>query len=246
MVSFEIDEPPSFPPLFHGQAAGTGVDPFEKAVSMAVVGCDPGLVVHQLEQHRFRAAIVLAPELPLEDAMAMVFAASLGFADALGALAPPEVGVHFDWPAAMRVNGARCGRIRAAASTDQPDQEPDWLVISLDLPIFSVKDIGEPGSIPDATTLSEEGCSEISLNRLLESWTRHTLVWINTWTTEGMPPLHADWRARAYSLGDQISLTVRGETHSGNFVGLDERGGLLLRNGDQTDLYPLSTMLETT
>lgn len=244
MNEFELDEPPAFPPLFREEVAGAGVDPFAKAISSAIIGCDPGLVIHQIEPHRLRAAIVLAPETSLEDAMAMVFAASLGFADALGALAPPEVGVHFDWPANLRVNGALCGSIHAAASDTPPDQEPDWLVIGLDVPIFPIADAGEPGEIPDNTTLTEEGCGEISSNRLLESWARHSLVWINTWMSEGMVPLHADWRSRAYSMGEEITVNVNGQTRTGTYVGVDERGGLLLRVGEETTLLPLSQMLE--
>jgi len=36
----------SLPPLFRGEAARNGVDPFAQAVSTAALGCDPGLIVH--------------------------------------------------------------------------------------------------------------------------------------------------------------------------------------------------------
>lgn len=124
MNEFELDEPPTFPPLFHEEVAGTGVDPFTKAISSATIGCNPGLIIHQIESHRLRAAIVLAPETSLENAMAMVFATSQGFADALGALAPPEVGVHFDWPADLRVNGARCGKFMLRPRTQRQIRSP--------------------------------------------------------------------------------------------------------------------------
>lgn len=235
---------PSFPPLFRGERAGEGVDPFSKAVSASIIGVDPGLVVYNIEPHILRAAIILAPEAALEDSMAMVFATSLGFADALGALAPPEVGVHMDWPALLRVNGAKCGHIQAAASLAAPADEPDWLVIGLELPIFPVADTVEPGEAPDKTTLSEEGCTDVSPLRLLESWVRHSLVWINRWLDEGMAPLHADWRSRAYNMGDEIEFGLHGKIYAGTFVGIDEKGGLLLRKGDETSIIPLSTMLE--
>lgn len=244
MTELDHIEPPVFPPLLRGEEAGAGIDPFTKATSAAIIGVDPGLVVYQVEPHRVRAAMVLAPEAPLKDAMAMAFAASLGFGDALGALAPPEVGVHFDWPATLRVNGAKCGAIHVAASTTDPEAEPDWLVVGFDLPIFAIADVGEPGTIPDATTLMEEGCSEVEPNHLVESWTRHTLVWINSWLADGMAPLHVDWRSRAYNMGDEITVEINNTSHTGTFVGIDEKGGLLLRTNDETTLYPLTTMLE--
>ncbi|MEM7544668.1 MAG: DUF4444 domain-containing protein [Pseudomonadota bacterium] len=232
----------SFPPLFRGEAAPDGMDPMAKAVSAAVLGCDPGLIVHNKGGDTLSAALVLTPEAALEDAMAMVFAASLGFSDALGALAPPEVAVHMDWPGGIRVNGARCGGLRASASTRDPAAEPDWLVIALDIHVSGISD--EPGAAPDRTVLYEEGCADVDPFRLLESWSRHTLVWINTWLDGGMARLHADWRARAYRMGEDVTFTMNGTVHSGIFVGIDERGGMLLRDGVETRLIPLSTMLE--
>ena len=231
----------SFPPLFRGEAAPRGVEPFAKAVSAATLGCDPGLIVHGEGGDKLTAALVLAPECTLEDAMAMVFAATLGFSDALGALAPPEVAVHADWPAGLRVNGARCGRLRAAASTADPGAEPDWLVVGLEVPITLD---GDPGENPDRTALHEEGCADVDPFTLLESWSRHTLVWINEWSDTGMPRLHAEWRAKAFDLGEEMEVEIAGATRRGLFVGLDERGGMLLREGEETRLIPLSAMLE--
>lgn len=229
----------SFPPLLRGEVAPA--DPFAKAVSAATLGCDPGLIVHNGGGETLSAALVLAPEAPLEDAMGMVFAAMLGLSDALGALAPPEVAVHMVWPGGLRVNGARCGGFRAAASTDEPDAEPDWLVVGFDLPITAD---GEPGADPDVTALHEEGCAEIDPLRLLESWSRHTLVWINTWLEDGMGKLHADWRGRAHGIGEPVTLALGGAAHDGVFVGIDERGGMLLRDAETTRLIPLTAMLE--
>lgn len=229
----------AFPPLFRGETARVGVDPFAQAISTAALGCEPGLIVHNEGGDALIAALVLAPDAPLEDAMAMVFAAALGFSDALGALAPPEVGVHFDWPGALRINGAKAGRIRAAAATRDPAATPDWLIVGFELAL-SLPDGTEPGADPDQTALFEEGCAEVDPYRLLESWSKHTLVWINTWLDEGAQKLHADWRSRAFAMGEEA--TVFGET--GVFLGLDEKCGMLLRQGDETRLIPLTDMLE--
>jgi len=235
---------PVFPPLLSGEAVPHGTDPFAKAIAAATVGCDPGLIFHDAHADALEAAIVLAPEAPLEDAMAMVFVAAVGFADALGALAPPEVGVHFLWPGGFRINGARCGHLRAAASTSDPRDEPDWLVIGLSIP-FRFQGDQQPGEDPDQTVLFEEGCAEVTPAHLLESWSRHFLLWMNTWFDGGMTRLHADWRGRAYNLGEEITLSLADEDHRGTFVGLDEKGGMLLRKGTETRLIPLTAFLDT-
>ncbi|MEX5727194.1 BirA family biotin operon repressor/biotin-[acetyl-CoA-carboxylase] ligase [Rhodovulum iodosum] len=233
--------PPSLPPLMTGEA--TDGDPLTVAVARARAGTDAGLVVHRVRPDRLSAALVLAPEAPLGEAMAMVFAVANGFADAFGALAPSEVAVHFDWPGGIRINGARCGAIRAAASTGRPDAVPGWLVIGLDIPIFAPRDT-EPGEDPDRTTLWEEGCADIVPLRLLESWARHTLVWIHEWLETGMGRLHESWRGRFYALGQEVTVAHDGAALTGRALGLDEGGGLVLKVGGQTRALPLTGMLE--
>lgn len=99
----------------------------------------------------------------------------------------------------------------------------------------------EPGVRPDRTTLHDEGCVEIVAQRLVEAWARHMLVWINRFLDDGLAPLHAAWRDRCLSLGEEIDRPAPGV-----FVGLDELGGMLLRSGEETRLIPLHEMLETT
>ncbi|MBL4647227.1 MAG: DUF4444 domain-containing protein [Rhizobiales bacterium] len=230
---------PGFPPLLRGEALRPNLDPVTKAVSMAMRGIDPGLVVWSEDTISARAALILAPEEPLETAMGILFAAELGLSDSLGALAPPEVAVHFVWPDRIKVNGALCGHMYAVASTSDPKEEPDWLVLGMEVPIMPVHD-AEPGDMPDQTTLAEEGCGEITAPQLIENWARHTMVWISRFIDDGIAPLHAAWRDKCDMLGEEVESPQKGI-----FMGLDENGGMLLKNQDGTHVFPLTTMLET-
>ncbi len=230
---------PVFPPLFRGQAVEGRTDPFAKACALAALGCDGGTVIYNIRADRLAAAIVFAPEVVLEDAMAMLPACGVGFQNALGALAPPEVAVHLTWEGGILVNGASCGRLRAAAADCGPEEVPDWLVVGLEVPLIA-EDADAPGAAPDRTSLYEEGCVEVAPDALLESWSRHTLVWINRWSDDGAAPLHGEWRGLAHGIGEEA--TVGGLT--GLFVGIDERFGMLLREGNTTSLLPLSGLLE--
>jgi len=231
----ETDDP-SFPPLLTGEETAPGVDPFAKAVASAALGTDPGLVCWSRDPAALRAALVLAPEAPLERAVGIVFAVALGLGDALGALAPPEVAVHFLWPGRFKVNGADCGALRVAASTTDPKAEPDWLVVGIDIPYRPPSQV-EPGRRPDQTSVIEEGCIEVTPSKLLESWARHTLHWIHRWLDDGFQPLHAAWRDRAWGVGEEAP-------GGGLFMGLDEFGGMLVKTAKITELRPLTAMLE--
>ncbi|MEV8467150.1 DUF4444 domain-containing protein [Fluviibacterium sp. DFM31] len=237
----DLDAPPGdpvFPPLFSGLAVTGATDPFDTARMQAARGCDAGLVVYNVQADRLRAAVVLAPEVPLAQALTMLPLAAVGFQNALGALAPPEVAVHTSWDGALYLNGARCGGLRVAAANDAADALPDWLVIGLDLPLIELSE--DPGLTPDSTALFAEGCVDVHPVHLLEAWTRHMLVWINRWEDGGARVLHDDWRGIARGIGAPLDIQSR----SGTFLGVDEDFGLLLRDAETTHLIPLTTLLE--
>lgn len=228
---------PAFPPLMTGVAAEGTKSPFETARALARHGCDGGTIVHNVQADRLRAAMVFAPEVPLEDAMAMLPLCGVGFQNALGALAPPEVAVHLDWDGTLLVNGAKCGQFQVAASDVETGQVPDWLIVGLEVAILLTG--SDPGNAPDVTALYDEGCAEVESVQLLESWARHCLVWINRWAEDGPAPLHAEWTGLLRGVGE--TATHAGRT--GNFLGVDERFGMLIRDDETTHLVPLSTLL---
>jgi biotin-(acetyl-CoA carboxylase) ligase len=227
---------PSFPPLMSGEESPGPA--LEHAVMRAEQGCDAGLVAWRTTRLRVEAALVFAPDVALKDAVAMLPLCGVGFQNALGALAPPEVAVHLGWDGALLVNLADVGRFRMLAASSEPDAVPDWLVVGFD--IARDTDSDRPGETPNQTTLVAEGCTEIAPGHLVEAWARHTLGWINRWENEGTRPLHAEWRGLARGIGEPVSQGG----HEGTFLGVDERFGMLVRNDTGTHLIPLTTLLE--
>jgi BirA family biotin operon repressor/biotin-[acetyl-CoA-carboxylase] ligase len=226
---------PQFPPLFIGQDA-MGGDTFALACAAADQGCDAGLVIYDLAPDQLRASIVFAPDVKLSEAAAMLPICGVGLQNALGVLAPPEVGIHLGWDGTVYVNGGRCGALRMAAS-GTPEAEPDWLVVDLTLTLWPGSD--ETGLTPDDTALYAEGCAEVDAATLLEAWVRHTLVGINAWADAGTANLHREWVGLAHGL--EGHMTVAGKT--GAFVGLEENLGLLLKIDAETVLIPLTANL---
>ena len=224
---------PAFPPLLRGVAVAGAENPFDHARALAVQGCDGGTVVHNVQADRLRAAIVLAPEVPLRRAMAMLPVCGLGFQNALGALAPPEVAVHLGWDGGIRVNGGLCGGLTVASNTLDPQDVPGWLVVGLDLSLMQLAEA--PGDTPGLTSLYDEGCAEVEPVVLLEAFARHMLVWLNRWSDEGNRALHAEWSGLVWGLNQ-----VEGE---GVFIGTDERFGKLVKTGDETRLVPLTALV---
>ena len=227
----------TFPPLMWGEEAPDAA--FDHAVMRATLGCDAGLIAYKLGASDMEAALVFAPEVPLRTAMAMLPLCGVGFQNALGALAPPEVAVHLDWWGGIRVNGARCGAFRVMASGTDPEAVPDWLVVGFTLPLVPPSD--DMGLTPDETALFAEGCADVAPPTLLEAWARHSLNWLNRWEDDGAAPLHSEWRGLAHGVGEDVSH----QSLTGTFLGVDEDFGMLLRDDTTTHLIPLTAVLET-
>ncbi|MDE0588873.1 DUF4444 domain-containing protein [Halocynthiibacter sp. C4] len=228
-----------FPPLMSGIEVPPMGDAFKAAQAHAARGCDAGLIAYSMTPDELSAAIVFAPEVPLAKAMVMLPTCGIGFQNALGVLAPPEVALHLAWDGGFILNGAKCGGLRAAASTSDPAQTPDWLVIGLSVPIWPSS--GEGEETPETTALFNEGCAEIDIEQLLESWAKHTLVWVNRWEEEGTQAIHSAWSGLAWKMGDQIDMN--GER--GIFQGVVEDFGMLFKTSDTIKLFPLTAVLES-
>ena len=226
----------SLPPLFKALPSA-GSDPFRLACAEARKGCDAGLVTFDLRPDVLRAAMVFAPDVPLREASIMLPLCGVGFQNALGALAPPEVSVHLEWSGKIRVNGGVAGSLRMAASPPDASEVPDWLVVGLDIAFWPPE--AETGLTPDVTALFSEGCGDVEAPHLLEAWVRHTLVWIDRWMDEGAAGLHREWRGLAHGLQEPVEVAGR----SGTFLGVDEHFGMILKSGEATLIVPLTDIL---
>lgn len=156
---------PQFPPLIKGMAAGPA-NPLTIATAEAQRGTDAGLLVWSLTDDRMRAALVLAPETPLSHAASALVACGVGLQNALGVLVPPETAVHLEWAGGIRLNGGHAGGMRLYSSTRDPDEIPDWLIVSLELTMrLPDKAEIEPGETPDWTALDQEGAGRSRCDR---------------------------------------------------------------------------------
>tara|TARA_B100000427_G_scaffold321549_1_gene322307 strand:+ start:76 stop:792 length:717 start_codon:yes stop_codon:yes gene_type:complete len=228
----------SFPPLFRGECVPSNASTFMKAIIAAKNNVDPGLIFYSEDIGTLETSIVLAPDIPLKKALGMLLVIQMGLADSLGALAPPEVAVHFNWPNTIKVNGAFCGKTFYQASLKDENAIPEWLVLGFKIPFLWNKGI-EAGDNPNETVLSNEGCIDVTPYSLLESWSRHTLVWLNRFLDEGLSPVHRAWCEKCDNLGENVT-----SPESGKFMGLDEDGNMILRVSKQTLVKKLSNYME--
>lgn len=222
---------PTFPPLLRGVDVEGPPGPFGRACADAAAGkAAAGDVYWDRSMSDCRLAIVLEPEVPAVRSLQMLYVLMVAFGDAFGAIGPPEVGIFYRWPMGLVVNDALIGRMRIALpSTAGVDDVPDWLAVGLDIRIRRPEQDIEPGYELDRTTLEDEGGGDITRTDLVESISRHFLVWVHTWSEEGFKPVHDAWLPRGEGINTDITVTHDGMDHSGQFVGIDDEGNMLLK-----------------
>lgn len=225
---------PTFPPLLTGHAVRGSESAFETACARAAGGeLGAGDVVWSRNTALVDLAVILEPDVPQETAVQMLPLVMVALGDCIGALSPPQVGVTFTWPDIVRVNGAVAGAFRAAAGGPREAQSvAPWMVLGLTLRHMRGSKDPEPGLSPEITWLSEEGCGELTRTDIIESYSRHFLTWLNNWSEDGFKGVHESWVYRAEERDQEMTLEHGGETLSGQFLGLDESGNLLLKAGD--------------
>ncbi len=202
---------PEFPPLINGHGVNAPATPFATACKRAAAGeLGAADLVWARATMRADMALVLEPDVSLAKSLEMVPLVFTAFADSLGALMPPNTSLQLRWPATILVNGGEAGRLRFAASTDDPAVTPDWLVVGIELNLQEPQSEIEPGDHVHITTLFEEGGGELDRSQILQSLSAHILTWINIWQDDGFPAVH-----------DQFIGRVEGHLHGAAIATLD-------------------------
>ena len=179
-------------------------------------------------------AVVLEPEEPLRSARSAFFCGMNALADAIAAHCPPEREIAFDWPGTILFNGACMGGGRLGWPKRCPeDKVPDWLVFSAMITAAWVG-MADPGLMPTATSLEEEGFETSDPAALVETFARYLMLSFDTLSVRGFAPVAESYLGR---------LPVR---EAGERRRIDQNGDLLIRrNGQQgTERFPLLSGIE--
>ncbi|WP_193184598.1 biotin/lipoate--protein ligase family protein [Nisaea sediminum] len=236
----------SFPPIYRPCRVLPGTDVENAAAEAARGGADPASLYWLDSAERLECAIVLGPDRPFSETLAAVHVAMVALGDCLGAQVPPQVEVLFGWPDRLIVNGGLAGGVSLTVDPalwgDPSDPVPDWAVLGVKLAMMPAADAPEPGMTRQRTTLLDEGCGDLTTGDLLESFSRHFLLWTNRFLSEGLRPIADNWLPRAAKRGEAVELKLAGKEWRGKLLGLDEKGGLVLGES-KTPLVPLTEVL---
>ena len=134
-------------------------------------------------------AVVLEPEEPLAAARRSLYTGLCALFDTLAVHAPPEKLIQFVWPDAILVDGGLVAGARLGWPKKADEKAPSpWLVFGA-MVRTSIMGAGEPGSRPDSAALEDEGFEELGSGRLIETFARHLMVWVDVFQQDGFRPI---------------------------------------------------------
>ena len=234
---------PSFPPLLRERPVLMPDDPLDAACQSASAGdAAAGDAFWSCSANTISLAFVLEPEVERPRVQEMLFVLMVAAADSLGSICPPELAITWDWPNAVYGNRARLGTASLVLSeAENASGQPDWAVAALDIRLRP-SDEREPGLTPDVTTLWDEGAVGLEVVPALEALSRHFLVWINRWESDGFKPVHEAWLFRCDGYRKDVS---DGQNVIGRFSGLDEIGNLILHMESETRVLAVQDYLHS-
>lgn len=176
------------PPAFREVGLREAGDAFDHAKAIAgKEGAGTLVWVRRFDLIEF--AVVLEPEEPLAAARRVHYAGMCALFDALAVHAPPDKIIQFVWPDAIIVDGG----LVAGAQLGWPEKTaetamPSWLVFGAMVRAV-IMGGGDPGLRPDAASLEEEGFDDLGSGRLIETFARHMMAWVDTWRVDGFQPI---------------------------------------------------------
>lgn len=203
-----LDLPPGFAPLALPEVG----DAYSHALQVAASeGAGTLVWVRRFDAAEF--AMVLEPETPLRDCRKSLFMGMNALLQAVAANCPPDRAVSFDWPDAIRFNAGLVGGGRLGWPEGCGDDEvPDWIVFGAVVRVALPGDI-EPGQVPGAAALEDEGFEGSGPSAIIESFARFFMLQVDIWRSSGYGPIAADYvgRLARKRAGDSLSLTAQGD-----------------------------------
>lgn len=180
----DLDLPPAFREITLREAG----DAFGHACKVArKEGAGTLVWVRRFDVVEF--AVVLEPEEPLAAARRSFYMGLCALFDALAVHAPPEKLIQFVWPDAILVDGGLVAGARLGWPKNADEKSPPpWLVFGA-MVRTAILGGEEPGLRPESAALEEEGFDELGSGRLIETFARHLMVWVDVMQQDGFRPI---------------------------------------------------------
>ncbi|MCW8087965.1 biotin/lipoate--protein ligase family protein [Sabulicella glaciei] len=191
----QVEGLPPLPSVFSPLRLREAGDAMARAIALAPTR-GAGTLCWVGSAQRAEAAVVLEPDRPLGLARIAFLTGCNALADAVCAIAPPELPVRWRWPGTLTVNDGVVGEMRMALPPDAAEGEiPAWLVLGFELRLRWPASV-IPGERPGETSFFEEGFDELDPAIVTELFARHLMANMDEWEARGLRRVSDKYLAR--------------------------------------------------
>lgn len=181
-------------------------DAFDRAMAEAAGGAGAGLLVWVRRSDTVDCAVILEPEEILSDARQVIAAGLVAVADALSAISPPEKPLTLVWPDTVYFDGGLVGGGRVGWPPDCAEGAvPAYVVFGFSLRAELPR---THGPVPP-TALIAEGFDDFETGPFVESFARHFMQVLDTWSHGGLPAVMLRWRQYGMAGGGDLAIALR-------------------------------------
>lgn len=173
------------------------------------------------------ASLLLRPPGPPAAVARFAFVAAVAIGAALRSLLPGGRRVSLKWPNDVLVEGRKVAGI-LLESEGARAEGVDGLVVGFGVNVASFP---AEARLP-ATSLRDEGASDLVPGDVLAACLRELRRWNATWEEAGFAPVREAWMAAAHGIGACARARLPGREVAGIFAGLAESGEMVLDTPD--------------
>ena len=175
-------------------------------------------------------ALIIEPEYDNVAAQQLIYLATISAGTAIADLVSAMTGLRWRWPGELFINDLKSGMAQLVAPAESTRPYP-WVVLGVSINVAEHPPNPEPERF---NSIHDSGTPEVTVEALIEGFSRHFLAWINRWAEEGFEPVRKAWMLRADGIGEQVTLFRDGDTLTGNMTGINDRGEAELELDDGT------------
>ncbi|WP_274651614.1 biotin--[acetyl-CoA-carboxylase] ligase [Paenibacillus humicola] len=177
-------------------------------------------------------SLVLRPDLPLQLAPQLTLLAAVALCRALKSVAPVDIGIK--WPNDLLIGGKKISGILLESTADE--ERIKYVVAGIGISLNL-----EPDDYPDelkeiATSLRIEAGRTIDRTETIAAFIGQFSALYDLYRKEGFAPIRTLWEALSVTLNKPVRLNLPSGAVEGTPIGLDERGALLVRRADGSEM----------
>ena len=240
---------PSIPDNFLIKRLGRVKSTNEIATARAIKGAKAGTVIvaHSQSNGRGRrgsywesepgniyASIILRPNCNPLLASQASFVASLAVWDTVKEQLPKQIPVFCKWPNDILIMNKKVSGILLETHTTNfklADPIVDWLVVGVGINLITYPKLSDQNRY-EATSLLEVTGNILDRDNTISNFLKMFYNHLYDWHHFGFPHIRNLWLKRTYNPGHPITFESGTSRKSGIFLGIDQQGGLKLRDAE--------------